>query len=183
MKTIIPFFEVNGKKYEITKTRYILAEYQKLFNENQLSNKDKADSIKVNALAKDVKRYLDKTKELEAIYFDTFDSEDERKYLKAKELYDTALEKLTLLEIESGCTTRFQKVVIDLLEQITIKSIAERYFDFDESKATEVWLKYTEEVGNDITVEWLLYMNDCIFNSNDERHENSFLAQMRKKLK
>lgn len=181
MSKIIPFFELNGQRYEIKRTRYLLAEYDKLGEESQLSNEDKANAIKAQSLIGDIQRYAEKTKELEEKFFETFDSEDERKYLKAKELYTKALDELTALEVESGSTAKLQKAGIDLLERIAIKGLAEQYFNFDESKAQAIWEQYADKIGNNATIEWLTGMSECLFRDDEEVEENSFLSQMRKK--
>ena len=80
MNKIIPFFQWNGQRYEIKRTRYLLAEYDKLGEESQLSNEDKANAIKAQSLIGDIQRYAEKVKELEEKYFQTFDDEDERKH-------------------------------------------------------------------------------------------------------
>ena len=77
MSKIIPFFELNGQKYEIKPTRWLIAEYDKLGEESQLSNEDKANAIKAQTLIGDIQRYAEKVKELEEKYFETFDNEDE----------------------------------------------------------------------------------------------------------
>ena len=181
MNKIIPFFELNGQRYEIKRTRYLLAEYDKLCEESQLSNEDKANAIKAQSLIGDIQKYAEKTKELEEKFFETFDSEDERKYLKAKELYTKALDELTALEVESGSTAKLQKAGIDLLERIAIKGLAEQYFNFDESKAEKIWGDYVDTIGNNATIEWLTGMSECLFREDEEVEENSFLSQMRAK--
>lgn len=180
MNKIVPFFELNGKKYEIKRTRYLLAEYDKLGDEAQLSQDDKANAIKAQSLIGDIQRYATRLQELETIYLDTFDTEDERKYNKCKELYENKLDELTALEVQSGSTTKLQKAGIDLLEKVAIKGLAEQYFDFDESKAKGVWENYVGEIGNNLAVEWLVAMSDSLF-KDDEVEENSFLALSRKK--
>ena len=181
MSKIIPFFELNGQRYEIKRTRYLLAEYDKLGDESQLSNEDKANAIKAQSLIGDIQRYAEKVKELEEKYFETFDDEDERKYLKIKSLYESKLDELTKLEVESGSTTKLQKAGIDLLEKIAIKGLAEQYFNFDESKAEKIWDDYVDTIGNNATIEWLTGMSECLFREDEEVEENSFLSQMRKK--
>ena len=181
MSKIIPFFELNGQRYEIKRTRYLLAEYDKLGDESQLSNEDKANAIKAQSLIGDIQRYAEKVKELEEKYFETFDDEDERKYLKIKALYESKLDELTKLEVESGSTTKLQKAGIDLLERIAIKGLAEQYFNFDESKAEKIWGDYVDTIGNNATIEWLTGMSECLFREDEEVEENSFLSQMRKK--
>lgn len=180
MARITPFFELNGQTYEIKRTRYLLAEYDKLSNSANLSKEDKANAIKAQSLIADVQKYATKTKELEDIFFETLDDNDERKYLKMKELYDKALNELTKLEVESESTTKLQKAGIKILEQIAIKGLAEQYsMSYDEAK--KLWESYVDEIGNDKTVEWLSGMSECLFGSDDEEEENSFLSQMRKR--
>ncbi len=182
MNKIIPFFELNGQRYEIKPTRYLIAEYDKLGDESQLSNEDKANAIKAQSLIGDIQKYAEKVKELEEKYFDTFDDEDERKYFKAKALYENALDELTELEVESGSTTKLQKAGIDLLEKIAIKGLAEQYFNFDEVKAQSVWESYVDTLHpHELVVEWLTSMSECLFRNEEEIEENSFLSQMRKK--
>ena len=178
---ITPFFELNGIRYEIKRTRYLLAEYDKLADESTLSNQDKENAVKAQSLMADIQRYSLKTQELEEKYFETFDDEDERKYLKAKALRDNAIQELARFEAETGSTNRLQKAGVDLLEKIAIKGLAEQYFDGDEAKAQNLWEEYVDSVGNNNEiVEWLSAMSECLF-SDDEVEENSFLSQMRKR--
>lgn len=180
MNKIIPFFELNGQRYEIKRTRYLLAEHDKLGRENELSNEDKQNAVRLQSLIGDVKKYAEKLKELEEKFFDTFDSEDERRYLKAKEFYEKALAELTELEVKTGSTARLQKISVDILEKVAIKGLAEQYFNFDEEKAKAIWEQYSDNLGNNETVEWLMAMSECLFEE-DKEEENSFLSQMRKK--
>ena len=182
MEQIVPFFEVNGRTYEIKKTRWLLAEYQRLGEQdNGLTNEDKANAVKAQTIIGNIERYAQKMKELEEIFFETFEENDEVRYLKAKALYEKELETLTKLEVESGSTTKLQKAGIDLLEKIAIKGLAEQYFDFDESQAKDVWEQFVDKIGNNGTIEWLSAMSECLFTTNEEVEENSFLSQMRKK--
>jgi hypothetical protein len=182
MNTITPFFEVNGKCYEIKRTRYLLAEYDKLSERNSLSNEDKENAIKAQSLIADVQRYAEKVRELWDIFSETFNDEDERKYLKAKALYENALAELTRLEVESGCTTKLQKAGLDTLEQVAITGLAEQHFSMDYDKAKALWVEFVGENGKDNTAEWLSAMAQCLF-AEEKEDENSFLAKMREKAK
>ena len=181
MSNIIPFFELNGNRYEIKRTRYLLAEYDKISEENNISDEDKANAVKIQNIIEDVKKYAEKVKELEEKYFETFDDEDERRYLKVKALYDQKLSDLTELEVKSGSTARLQKESVDLLEKIAIKGLAEQYFNMDMQAAEKLWCAYVDTVQNHNTVvEWLSAMAECLFVDEGEE-ENPFLSQMRKK--
>jgi hypothetical protein len=182
---INPYFEVDGQKYELKATRYLIAEYQRIGKEVEISNEDKQNAVKAQNFIADIKKYLLKTKELEDKYFETFDDEDERRYLKAKALYENKLNELAKFEAETGSTTRLQEQGVMVLEKTAIKAIAEQYFDFNEAIAKELWGKFTETIDKETKEEWLSYMSDCLFKTNEEEvQENSFLSQMReKKLK
>lgn len=180
MKTVTPYFIYNEQRYEIKKTRYLVAEYDKLAKENGLNNEDKASAVKAQTMITNLKKYAQKVKELEDIYFETFDDEDERRYLKAKALYEQQFEVFTKLEIETEGITKLQKAGIDLLEQIAIKSLAEQYFNFNESLAKEVWEGFAGTLGNDSTIEWLTYMNECLFEDKEKESNDDFLSKMRK---
>jgi hypothetical protein len=181
MKELVPFFELNGKTYEVNKTRWILAEYDKLTDRNELSAEDKANAIKIQSLAGDVRRYAELMRKHWEIFEESFDDEAERKYLKAKSLYDNALEQLTKLEVESGSSERLRRAGINTLEKVAIKGLAEQYFEFNEEKATELWKEYVENVGKANAVEWLEAMAECLFDNEENENGNDFLSQMRKK--
>lgn len=180
MSKIIPFFELNGQKYEIKPTRWLIAEYDKLGEESQLSNEDKANAIKAQSLIGDIQKYADKVNEYWELLEKKPDKETRDTYYFYKEMYDNSLEQLTKLEVESGSTTKLQKAGIDLLEKIAIKGLAEQYFNFDEVKAQKVWESYVDTLPNhEIVIEWLTSMSECLFRSEEELEENDFLSQMR----
>lgn len=181
MKELVPFFELNNKCYEIKKTRWLLAEYDKMTDRSELSAEDKANGVKAQAIMGDIKKYAQLTQTWWDKFTESFDDEDEKKYLKAKSLYDNAVEQLTKLETETGSTDRLQKAGINLLEKIAIKGLAEQYFDFDETKAECVWVEYVSEIGRSKAIEWLENMSVCLFEGDDEENENDFLSQMRKR--
>lgn len=182
MSKIYPFFELEEKRYEIKPTRYLLAEYNKMSNETDLSAEDKTNAIKAQSLITDIRKYAEKTMELEERFFETFDEQDQRKYLMAKSMYDKALDDLARLEAESGSTAKLQKTSIDLLEKIAIKGLAEQHFNMDEALAKKTWEKFVDTLPNQgIATEWLTYMSECLFEDENEVESNSFLHQMRKK--
>jgi hypothetical protein len=159
----------------------LIAEYDKLTKENELSSEDKVNTVKAQQLIADIEKYGKKTIELEEKYFETFDDEDERKYLKVKALYEKALDELAKIEAETGCTQKLERTSFNILEKIAIKGIAEQYFQFDEVKAKAIWEKNVDELGNEKTVEWLNAMSECLFKEDEEVEDISFLAQKRKR--
>lgn len=178
MEKIIPFFELNGVRYEIRRTRYLLAEYDELSKSADLSNDDKTNAIKAQSLLSDVQKYALKVQELEEKFFETFDDEDERRYLKAKELYAKAYDNFTKLEVENGSISKLNKQGIDTLEKIAIIGIAEQYkMDYEQAKKT--WESYVDTVGKETASQWLLGMAECLF-VKEEEPKDPFLSQMAK---
>lgn len=180
MTKITPFFTVNGVRYEIKRTRFILAEYDKLIREIGNTAEENAVLTRYYSLVGDIEKYAKKTLELEQVFFETFDDEAERKYLKCKSLYDNALKELSELEA-TGNISQIQKRNIDFLENIAIISLAENYFDLDFEKAKKLWETFVGEKGNDFVVTWLLEMKQSVFTSDDEVEQDDFLSQVRKR--
>lgn len=180
MEKIIPFFELNGKRYEIKRTRYLLAEYDKLTESTDFSKEDKIVAAKMQNLIADIQKYAEKTKELEEKYFEDFDDIAEKKYLKAKALYEKALNEYAELEAETGSSVKLRKQSINILERIAIIGLAEQY-EIGTEKATAIWEEYVDSIGKEQAVEWLASMAECLFGNDEEVKDNSFLYQMRKR--
>lgn len=181
MRNLTPFFELDGNRYEIKRTRYLVAEYDKISEENNVSNEDKQNVLKAQSLLNDLQKYEKKKRELEEIFFDTLDDEDERKYLKVKALYDNAMSEFTALEIENNSIARLQKNVIDILEKIAIKGLAEQYFHMNMDEATKLWERFVDSMeSHNKVAEWLNAMSECLFGAESEEEDNSFLSQKRR---
>lgn len=177
MDKIIPYFEVNGQRYEIKRTRYLLAEYDKLGEQTDLSNEDKVNAVKTQNIIADIRKYAEREQELWEKFCETADDEDERKYLKFKELREKATREYADF---NDSATKLQKAGLDILENIVIKGIAEQYH-MDEASAEKIWCAYVDKVGKNKAAEWLGYMSEALFNNDEEEEDNSFLSQMRKR--
>jgi hypothetical protein len=181
MKKINPFFEVNGNRFEIKPTRYILAEYDKMTRESNLDAEQKENVLKVQRLAEEAKKFAEQLAILQEKYFETFDDEDERKYKKCREMYEQIVEKMTHIEASTDCT----KLAIDtsarLLEKIVILALAEQYFNFNNELAKQTWESYVESLpSHNVAIEWLNLMADSLFNDTETENEDDFFAQKRR---
>jgi hypothetical protein len=127
-----------------------------------------------------VQKYAEKVQELWEKYIETYDDDDERKYLKVKTLYDTAVAKFAEFEVENGSTNKLQKAGIDVLEKVAIKGLAEQHCKGNEGVAQCIWEEYVDLIGKNKAVEWLTAMAECLFNEEpSENGGNDFLSQMR----
>lgn len=178
---INPYFEIEKKRYEIKRTRYLMVQYENISESNNLSDEDKVSAVKLQNMATQVRELAEKLTEFkEKYYADMTDKVAKAQYKACKEEYDEAFEELARFEVASGGSAKLQKATIDTLERIAILGLAEQHFDNDFEKAEETWCAWVDVVGNDTASEWLVAMAESLFGADDE-DDNSFLAQMRAK--
>lgn len=181
MKKINPFFEVNGNRFELKRTRYLIAEYDKATKESNLKAEDTENVLKVQRLASDAKKFAERLEVLEERYFETFDDEDERKYLKCKEMLEQTMEKMAHIEASTECTKIAIETSARILENIAILGLAEQYFNFNKELATQTWESYVESLpSQNMAIEWLQLMADSLFNEEVEEEGNDFFSMKRK---
>ena len=184
MKNITPFFEINGQRYEIKATRYLMLQYQKIGETVSLSEEDKFNSLKLQNMATETKELLEKLKVLKEDYYaDMTDKTKKALYKACKEAYDEAFEEMARFEIDCDSTKKLQKASIDALEKIAIWGLAEQYFDNDYKKGEEIWCAFVDDVGTTTATEWLMAMSECLFTTEKDGDEHPFLKQMRAKSK
>lgn len=178
---INPYFEINKIRYEIKPTRFLIAEYEKIGDSQNISKEDKVNAVKLQNMANQLKGLAEKLNELKETYYaDMTNKQAKAQYKACKEEYDEAFEELATFEIESGSTNKLQKETINVLERIAILGLAEQYFDNDADKANDVWCSWVDTVSKDTATEWLVEMSNNLFGA-DEEDESSFLAQVRAK--
>lgn len=178
---LTPYFEIDKKRYEIKRTRYLMVQYEKIGENSGMSDEDKVNAVKLQNMATQVRELAERLRELkEKYYADMTDQKAKAQYKACKEEYTEAFEELARFEVASGGSAKLQKATIDTLERIAIIGLAEQHFSNDIDQATEVWCSWVDIVGKDTASEWLIAMADSLFGADDE-DENSFLAQMRAK--
>ena len=183
---ITPYFEVNGRTYEIKKTRWLLVEYEKLRERFRLTEEESEQAAKSATLLADAAKYQKKAQEMWDALCEDPTEENERKYMLFKGMETRARDEYLSYSAKTNAVLKAIKNSVDLLERVVIKSLAEQYFDFDEAKATSVWGDFVETFDtHDDVAEWLEAMAECIFGKDDaeetEAEGKGFLAQMRKR--
>lgn len=180
MTKITPFFEVNGERYEVKRTHYVLAEFEKRKEELSLSGDNEKEYVKEQEKSKQLEKLSARKDELYEEYLETFDTEVEEKYQKACVAYDKLLDEISTMENVSGA---YHKKIIDLGEQLIIASL-----QWNESgktirtfkEASEIWNAYVDEVGKTSATEFVAYTTQYLV-SRDEEEENPFVVQQRAK--
>ena len=178
---ITPYFELNDTRYEFKRTRWLIAEYEKLGREMALSPEDKADTMKANNLIADAKRFAEKTQEMWEILCENPTPENRATYSMFKELSDEAIEKYNDFIAKNDTVNTSFKRSIDILERIAIKALAEQYFGMNEALAKQTWEQFVDKMDDHNKVgEWLIAFGDCLFVDDDNEEDTGFLAQKRK---
>lgn len=180
MSKIYPFFELNGVRYEIKPTRYLLAEYDKLREQYGLSGNEQKQAFRLNALSEDVQKLKAIADKLQAKYLETYSKEDRARWKMAKADYEEAQEEFVSFAIESDSLNTLSKKTTDILEKIIIIGIAEQY-NMSQVDAAKIWCDYVDIIGKEGAVEFLNGASECLFTADEEKDENPFLAQLRKK--
>lgn len=180
-KKITPYFELNGTRYEIKKTRYLIAEYQKMSEESPLTDEDRANVIKAQNLVSDAQKYAEKAEEYWDRLCDDPTSENREKFLLFKDMSDKAIAAYNEFITTNNTLNVASKYTTDTLEKIAIKALAEQYFNMDEALGKKTWEAFVDTIENKNTVvEWLNAMNECLFATDDEEDNRGFLSEKRK---
>ena len=177
---ITPYFELEGNRYEFKRTRWLIAEYKKLLEENPLADDDKSNALTANNLIADAKKFAEKEKECWDALCENPTKENKAIYLMFKEMSDDAIAKYNDFIAKNNALNNSYKHSVSILEMVAIKALAEQYFGFNEGVAKQTWEKFVESnESHDKVAEWLMAMAECLFGE-DEEEDTGFLAQKRK---
>lgn len=178
---INPYFELEGKRYEFKRTRWLIAEHRRLNEETPISETDKANLAKAGNLISDARKFAEKEKEWWEVLCEDPTPENKSKYIMFKEMSDDAISRYNNFIAANNSLQISAKRNIDILEQIAIKAIAEQYLHMDEHAAKTIWERFVEETDDsEVIVDWLNAMSECLFVEKDEVEDNGFLSEKRK---
>lgn len=178
-------FEVNGNTYEIIRTRYLQAEFNRISEENkELSPEDEKGYALLQDKYARLEKLSNRVKELEDKYYESFDDADGELYEKAKAQYDKVYQETIDFELNlNGIAKRVQKIAIDNAEKILIRALQidkEGKEIRTYKEAEDIWCSYVDEVGKNTAVEWLLYFVNYV-TGNDSVEDDPFVAQAKAK--
>ena len=178
---LTPYFELDGNRYEFKRTRWLIAEYKRLNEENPLTEEDRNNTIKASNLVADVKKFAEKAEECWDKLCTEPTEENQRVYLMFKNMSDKAIADYNAFVASNNTLATATKHSINILEKVAIKALAEQYFNMNEMLAKQTWEMFVEsnETHDDVA-EWLQAMAECLFGDDEKEENNSFLAQKRK---
>jgi hypothetical protein len=180
MKNNIPFFELDGQRYEIRRNRYLQAEFDAMKDDMQMTDEEQIAYAKEEDFSLRLEKLLKRKEELYEKYLETFDEKDEELYKKACVAYDKFIEENGKIE---SISHKQNKKMIDMGEQLIIKSL-ERNEKGDiirtHKEAEEIWCKFVDEIGQYATMQFIVYTLNYIIGV-DEENENPFVTQAKAK--
>lgn len=181
MARINPYFEVEGKKYEIMRTRALECEYNKIREENKISEEDESLFGDYMKMIGDATEIEEKYEQAKTAYFDeVLNKEKKAKYLAFKELYDEQHKELRRFAVEhKDLIKSAQDKAYDNGVKVLIFGLIEQC-KVDGQKAIEVWGKFVEHFGEDTAKEWISAMTSALFGDEDE--ENPFIKAQQARM-
>ena len=116
----IPFFELNGKKYEIKRNRYLQAEFDEMKNDLEMSNEEQISYSNQLEMEDKIRKLSERTVELYNKYIETFSDEDLEMYEKANKAYNVFIKQYSEMQNIVG---KQRKAMIDIGEKLIIKAL------------------------------------------------------------
>ena len=179
-KQNIPFFEVNGKRYEIKRTRYLQAELDLVKSDIELTEDEQIAYVKEQELDNRLDKLRDRKNELYEKWLETFDEKDEALYKKAATAYNALLDEFGAME---SVTAKQRKRMVDMGEKLIIKALQINHKGETirtDVEAKEIWETFVEDVGQSTTIQFVVFTLNYIMGG-DEDVENPFVAQAQAK--
>ena len=180
MKNNIPYFEVEGTRYEIKRNRYLQAEFDSLKEETQMTEEEQVAYAKESDFQERLEKLSQRKDELYAKYLETFDEKDEELYNKACKAYNTLLENEGKGESLIG---KQRKILIEIGEKIIVASLQindKGETIRTEKEALEIWNNFANEIGEYSKLQFIVFTLNYIIGA-DEEIENPFIAQAKAK--
>ena len=179
-KTIIPFFELNGRKYEIRRTHAVMAEFDEMRSSMELSDSDMVLYTKEMDLQDRLDRLTERKNELYDIYLDTLDEKDEEMYNKVclaheKLLADIANSTNVVGEQRQKFVNIGERLIIDSLQY---NENGKNIRTYEEAKS--IWEAFVLDCGKVRSVEFIIYTTNYLIGGDDDI-ENPFIAQAQAK--
>lgn len=181
MAKIIPSFVVDGKHYEIKRTRYLECQYEQISQEESFTDEQQALLAQGTKLRMEYEELAAQFRLIKERHFANMRDKDLTAEYKAfKEELDELYTAVTDFEIahKEVSMSTLQKVAVDKAERLLILALCEQY-KLDDESAKAIWCKYVDEIGVSAASEWVMLMLDTLFN--EEETTDPFLKQARAK--
>lgn len=182
MENLKPVFTVNGKDYELKRTRALLVEFQKITEKNKMSEEDANKYLEIretfDEMEKEIEQISGKLAEArDEFYNDPTNADKKAKFEALKKLLKEVQKPLTDgKSVEMQYLNKMTKIMLDNYEKAIIFAISEQY-NMSMTSAEKTWQEFVDEVGVAEASQWVYAIGDTLFNT--EAEDNNFLAKKR----
>ena len=182
MENLKPVFTVNGKNYELKRTRALMVEFQKISETNKLSEEDANKYLGIRDTFDEMEKELSLLSEKldaarNAYYDDPTNSEKKAKFEALKKLVrETQKPLVDGKSEEMQYLNKMTKIMLDNYEK-AINFLIFLQYDMSMTNAEKLWQEFVDEVGVVTASQWVYAIGDTLFNQ--EANENDFLAKKR----
>jgi len=176
-----PFLVIDGKTYEITKTRFLITKYEELVNEMKPSD-EKAEDISKNVLifqrlSAQVREASEKLESSKQAFYDEPNNADLRSAYKIfKEEYNEAFDELVSFEAKHKSISDSMTLSLSIWERLLIEALSEQH-GLTQKEAKEMWENHVDEMGENQASEWLFTFYKTLFEK--EEKSDPFLERAR----
>jgi hypothetical protein len=176
-----PFLVIDGKTYEITKTRFLITKYEELVNEMKPSD-EKAEDISKNVLifqrlSAQVREASEKLESSKQAFYDEPNNADLRSAYKIfKEDYNEAFDELVSFEAKHKSISDSMTLSLSIWERLLIEALSEQH-GLTQKEAKEMWENHVDEIGENQASEWLFTFYKTLFEK--EEKSDPFLERAR----
>lgn len=178
---LTPFFEVNGNRYEIRRSRFLMVELEKIRESSNIADDDQKNITKLQDMYRDLQKIKLRVDELYDKYLETFSDEDEQIYEKAKAKYEKQRNEAAEFELGANDVLhRLNKTATDNAEKLVIIALQRDENGKEirtKEQAESIWCAWVTEVGQKVSQEWLNALIEHITGEDEREDDNSFLAQ------
>lgn len=178
---LVPFFEVNGTRYEIRRSRFLMVELEKIRESSNVADNDQKNIVRLREMYNRLAILKQRADELFNTYIEDFSGEVQALYEKAQAQYDKLFDEVTQFELGANDVLhRLNKTVTDNAERLVITAL-QRGEDGkvirSKEEAENIWCAYVDEVGQKVAQEWLNALIEHITGEDEREDDNSFLSQ------
>ena len=186
MAKLNPFFEVDGKKYEIIRTRAVECEYEKIRERNKLDDNQFSLTNDYAKLMLEYEEIMQKYTDARDRYMTDegiLDENLEKVYNAYKKLADAKFDELKRFEMDNKefSLSKIQGLAYSNGVQLLIFALNEQC-NITKEEAKSVWEKFVAYFGTDTAQQWIDVMIQTLFEK-DEEEENPFLKQAKAKAR
>lgn len=185
MSKLNPFFEVDGKKYEIKRTRAVECQYDKIREQNKLNDEQISVTNDYAKLAVEYEEILTKYEQAKEAYMcddGILDENLKKKYLAYKELADSKYEEVKEFELKNKNFSLAEVEDISYKNGVELLVFAlEEQCDVTKDEAISLWEGFVDQLGINTAKEWIILMVQTLFEREDEEDQNPFMRQARAK--